>query len=633
MILRITFFFLAFIALQAQAQQSYNYASIPENLTENANAVVRQERYDVVIASRRSMKTTFSRAVTILNEQGQRYIGAAVYYDKSTAIKAIEAIIYDKNGTQVKKIKRKEFLDHSVSSGTEITDGRTLSLDYTPIAYPFTVVFSYETETSNTAFIPQWSPVEGAFCSTEKEEINITADPSLGLKYKEYNFGDLPLNKQQQGTTLSFSAANIPAYRSEDYAPSLDRTKAKILFALEKFHLEGVDGDATSWEAFGSWIYNNLLQGTDELPEATVAKVRALVGNETDPLKKAKIVYKYMQSKTRYVSIQLGIGGWKPMPAKDVDRLGYGDCKALSNYTRALLKAVDVPAYYTIIYAGNGHRSLTGDFVSMQGNHAILAIPHNNQLVWLECTSQSMPFGFQGDFTDNRMALLVKPDKGELVRTHVYDTKGNTQLTTASYNILPDGTLNGSLKRVSSGLQYDDKFGWAALAPDELSKMYKESTFSNINNLKLKKTTLTNNDDVQQFTEDIAIEAAGYCNNSGGRMMFAINAFNQNSNIPQRYRTRRLPLDINTGFYDQDEVTINLPEGFTMEAMPQNVTLTDKFGEYKAEFSQLSPTQLLYKRSLTINNGEYAKEDYDKYREFREKIARNDNAKVVLIKK
>ncbi|WP_116786933.1 DUF3857 domain-containing protein [Flavobacterium psychrotrophum] len=633
MILRIALFLLALIGLQSHAQQNYNYALIPESLTENANAVVRQERYDIVIASRRSMKTTFLRAVTILNEHGQRYMGTGVYYDKSTAIKSVEAIIYDKNGTQIKKIKRKEFLDHSVSSGTEITDGRTLSLDYTPVAYPFTVVFSYETETSNTAFIPQWSPVEGAFCSTEKEEINITSDPSLGLKYKEYNFGEVILNKQQQATTSSFSAANIPAYRSEDYAPSLDRTKPKILFALEKFHLEGVDGEAASWEAFGSWMYNSLLQGTDELPEATVAKIRSLVGAETDALKKAKIVYKYMQGKTRYVSIQLGIGGWKPMPAKDVDRLGYGDCKALSNYTRALLKAVDVPAYYTIIYAGNGHRSLTSDFVSMQGNHAILAIPYNNQLVWLECTSQSMPFGFQGDFTDNRMALLVKPDKGELVRTHVYDTKGNTQLTTASYNVLPDGALNGSLKRVSNGLQYDDKFSWAALAPDELSKMYKENTFANINNLKLKKTTLTNDDDVQQFTEDIALEAAGYCNSSGGRMIFAVNAFNQNTAIPQRYRTRRLPLNINTGFYDHDEVTINLPDGYTMEAMPQNVTLTDKFGEYKAEFSLLNPTQLLYKRSLTINNGEYAKEDYDKYREFREKIARNDNAKVVLVKK
>ena len=58
--------------------------------------------------------------------------------------------------------------------------------------------------------------------------------------------------------------------------------------------------------------------------------------NETDPIEKAKIVYKYMQEKTRYISVQVGIGGFKPMLAKDVDRLGYGDCKALSNYTKAL---------------------------------------------------------------------------------------------------------------------------------------------------------------------------------------------------------------------------------------------------------------------------------------------------------
>lgn len=309
MILRIALFLLALTGLQAQAQQNYNYALIPAELKENANAVVRSERYDIAITARNSMKTNFSRVVTVFNEHGLRNIGATAYYDKSTSVKSIEAIIYDKDGLQLKKIKRKEFKDVSVSSGTDITDNRTLYLDYTPASYPFTVAFTSESETSNTAFIPQWSPVEGAFCSAQKEEMNITADPSLGLKYKEYNFSEITLNKQQQGNTLSFSAENIPAYRSEDYAPAFDNIKPKVLFALQKFHLEGVDGDATSWEAMGAWMYNSLLQGTDELPQETVNKVRALVGTETDALKKARIVYKYMQGKTRYVSIQLGIGG------------------------------------------------------------------------------------------------------------------------------------------------------------------------------------------------------------------------------------------------------------------------------------------------------------------------------------
>jgi hypothetical protein len=46
----------------------------------------------------------------------------------------------------------------------------------------------------------------------------------------------------------------------------------------------------------------------------------------------------------------------------------------------------------------------------------------------------------------------------------------------------------------------------------------------------------------------------------------------------------------------------------------------------------VSPTQMLFKRSLTINQGFYDSAEYENYRLFREKIARNDNAKVVLVK-
>jgi len=632
MFLRISLLLLFFCALPVAAQENLSFLTISDALKENANAVIRLDQTDITISARNSMTIKKARTVTILNELGMRYMDASEYYSKNTTIKNVEVLVYDAQGQQIKKIKRKEFKDQSLSEGSEILDGRMLYLDYTAVQYPFTIVYTSEVQTSNTAFIPQWSPLEGAYASTQKSVINITYPASLGFKYKDYNFGEVALNKLATATTLSLSAENVTAIRYEEYSPSLLKVRPHVLFGLEKFHLEGVDGEASTWEGLGTWMNNTLLAGTDELPVETQSKIKALVGNETDDLKKAKIVYKYVQGKTRYISIQLGIGGWKPMLAKDVDRLGYGDCKALSNYTRALLKVVGVNSYYTVIYGDRNRRDIREDFVSMQGNHIVLAIPYKNDLVWLECTSQIMPFGFQGDFTDNRMALIVKDGKGQMVRTHVYEGKGNTQIITGDYNITDNGAIAGALKIVSKGLQYDDKFSVENRSADDRDKIYKDR-FRNINNLKFKKTNLTNDSDTQQFTEDLAIEAEGYCNKSGNRVIFAVNAFNQSFTIPQRYRSRKLPFEISTGFYDHDEVTINLPEGFTIEAKPENVTLTDKFGEYKAEYEMVAPTKMLYKRTLTINEGYYASNEYENYRLFRENIARNDNAKVVLVKK
>lgn len=615
----------------AISQENKNVSAIPESLKENANAIVRLERTEITISSRKSMTVKRVRTVTVLNEKGLVYMDASEYFDNSTKIKSIEALIYNGAGQEIKKIKSKDFREQSVTEGSILTDNRIIYLDYTPVQYPFTIVYSSVKESSNTAFIPQWSPVEGLYVATEKSSVSIMYDKTLGFKYKDYNFGPIALKKEEQDNKLTLSAENIPAAKAEAYSPSLYKVRPHVLFGLDKFHLEGVDGEAADWASFGAWMYNSLLTGTDELPKETVAKIQSLTANETDLIKKAKIVYEYVQGKTRYISVQLGIGGWKPMKAKDVDRLGYGDCKALTNYTRSLLNAVGVESYYTIVYGDNEKRDIRQDFVSMQGNHAILAIPVQNKITWLECTSQTAPFGFQGNFTDDRTALLIKPDKGELVKTRQYETGGNTQFCTGSYSISENGKLSGQAVITSRGIQYDDKYYLESKPAYELDKIYK-SRFGNINNIKFTKKVLTNNKDTQEFTEDIALDAEAYGNKSGNRIIFAVNAFNQSINMPQRYRNRTNPFVIERGFYDADEITIALPEGFTVEAKPENITLTDKFGEYKAEYIFDNANKLVYKRSLKINDGYYESAEYENYRDFREKIARSDNAKIVLAK-
>jgi len=623
-----------FLLVQTLAAQEYNLAvsAIPETLKENADAVIRLEKTDINIFSAKSMKIKTTRITTVLNENGNDNVNAVEYFDKSTDVRSIEAIVYDANGQQLKKLKRKDFKDVSVSQGSIVTDNRMLHLDYTPIQYPYTIVFTSETETSNTAFLPRWSASEGDYASLEKSSISYTYVPGLGFKYKEYNFDAIPVKKEEAAGLLTYTVENIPAMKREDYAPSFFKMSTHVVFGLEKFHLEGVDGTVTNWDDFGKWYYANLIAGTDELSAETVTKIKTVVGTETDPLKKAKLVYEYVQSKTRYISIQLGIGGWKPMLAKDVDRLGYGDCKALSNYTRALLKAVDVESYCAVIYGDSDKQDIKEDFVSMQGNHMILGIPNNDKIVWLECTSQVAPFGFQGDFTDDRLALLLKPTDSKLYRTSVYGKEINLQESKGSYAITGTGGINGSLTISSKGTQYDGKYMLESKSKDDRDKYYK-SGFNTIGNLKLKKAEIKNNKDNQVLTEDIALEAEGYCSKSGDKLIFAPNAFNQYNRIPQRYRTRKNPFEIARGFTDTDEITISLPEGFAMESKPDDVSIKEKYGEYSAKYVAGNNGSLVYKRSLVINPGYYASTEYESYRQFREKIARNDNAKVVLVKK
>jgi len=619
-------------SLTAFSQElNHSVLLIPDELKENANSVVRSQTIEMNILSQELMTIKKTKIITVLNAKGFYNVDAEEYYDNSTKIKNIEAVIFDSFGKEVKKIKRKDFMDQSVADGFSIyRDNRKLFLEYTPTAYPFTVFFTSEIETSNTAFIPTWFPLDDYYESVQNSEVKINFVANLGFKFKERNFKDDKIIRNSNESQITYTVQNLKALKFEELAPTFINNNPSVLFGLDKFQLEGLAGSARTWEEFGIWVYNNLLLETEAISDATIQKVKLLVGDEKDPIEKAKIIYKYLQERSRYVSIQLGIGGWKPMLASDVDRLGYGDCKALTNYTRVLLKQLGVTSYYTLIYAGNDKRSIDKDFVSMQGNHAILSIPTQNGYTSLECTSQISPFGFNGSFTDDRLALIIKPNGGELIRTTDYNNAKSKQELTGKCVIDQHGDLNANIKYVSTGVQYDQKFQIENKSQLEKELHYKES-LSWLNGIVLNALKITNDKNNIKLSEELTITIPKYVS-IANEIMVPLNIFNRTSFSPQRYKVRMNSFEITTGFLDEDEIEIELPLGYQIASKPNDIALQDKFGTYKMQLEVISPSKIKYKRMYLFNKGSYTKEEYDAFRAFTEQVVRFDNAKILIRK-
>ncbi|WP_291128121.1 DUF3857 domain-containing protein [Flavobacterium sp. UBA7682] len=627
------YFLLLFSFFVSAQKLEYSILTIPDSLKQNANAVVRSNQLNINIASQKSMTFKKLKVVTILNELGLRSLDLSENYDKNNRVNKIEATAYDAFGKELKTYRRKDFKDQSATDdGSIFSDNRVLYLDYTPITYPFTMVYESETESANTVFIPSWFPIEGYLVSTQNTLITISFKPELKLNVKELNFSDnFPIDKLETSGSISYSAKNLMAQKPEELSPKFEQIFPKVMFGLSVFSLEGVNGKADSWNEMGKWFHDEILYGTNELSDETKNKVKNLVGNEKDPLKKAAIIYKYVQEKTRYVSIQEGIGGWKPMLAKDVDKLGYGDCKALTNYTKTLLEQVGVTSYYARLYGDSNKREINTDIVSFQSNHVILAIPNHTDYVWLECTSQILPFGFQGDFTDDRNAFVIKPDGGEIVRTKTFTETDNLKTIKASYTITQEGNLTGKVKIISKALRYDSSYSKERMSKEDQIKNYKEE-FSNINNLTIKKISFSNNPATIEFIEDLELVAEGYAQNSGGKLLFALNAFDQNSYVPKRYRTREFPFQMDRGYTNEAEIEITIPDGFIIEAKPDGITLDTEFGYYKIEFIAETANKIICKRKMVLKKGFYDKSKYESYRKFRETLAKNDNSKIVITK-
>lgn len=615
--------------------QDFKYQTIVVDplLKENANAIVRDYHINIEIESYSKIVIKSKKAVTVLNENGLRHIDSYVSYDPHTKIKHISARIYDVLGNEIKKFKKKEFKDYSASGGSLYSDDRVLGLDYTPTQYPFTFVFEYETENKNTAFYPLWYPIDSYYLSAENSSYIIKNPNNIKLNVKEYNLNLEGVSNKSNGNDIHYEAKNIKAIKWESLSPSFMNIAPSIRVVPEQFRLISVDGSAQNWSDFGKWNYHNLLKGRDDLPTSTIAEVTALVSGINDPIEKAKKIYQYVQDKTRYISIQLGVGGWQPILASKVDEVSYGDCKALTNYTMALLHSQNIPAYYSVVYGDSNPRNIDKDIVGMQGNHVILNIPNGEENIWLECTSQKVPFGHIANFTDDRDVLVVKPEGGEIVHTKVYTSKDNYLNAKAAIVLNAEGGFEGTYNAKSGGTRYDYRLKNIIGEEEKERKIFYKNYWDYINELQVDKIQLKNDRDEIIIEENIKVSTPSYLVEAGDKMLFAPNVFKRSTNIPSKYSKRKLSFTIDRGYINEDEFVIQLPDNLSCESLPEPKAITTKFGVYKVVLEKVSDSQIVYKRTLEIFKGEYPKEDYKAYRSFRRKIAKSDKSSIVLNKK
>jgi len=621
-----------FISLSLQAQESYTIADVPLELYDNANSVVLNDEVIVDVTNESKMKFKFNRAIVVLNKKGRNHVAAKFGYDDDSKITKFEAYIYDKYGNELEHYKKKDLVDVSaVSGGTIYSDSRMKYMDYTPTTYPYIVVFNYEEENNSSAFIPKWYPVDEYSESVKLSSFTILFNENNKPRIKEINLEGYDILKTETPTQITYKANNIKAFKYEKLSQYFTSIFPYLDLAINKFYLKGEMGYAENWLEFGKWRYDKLVQGLDEVPKMTALKMNEIVVGAKDDREKAKRIYEYVQNKTRYISVQLGIGGWKPFPASDVDKLGYGDCKGLTNYTKALLKTQGIDSYYSVVWAGSEKRSVHNEFASMQGNHVILNVPLDGEEIWLECTSQDIPFGFLGDFTDDRDVLVLTPEGGKIKHTSVYNFNSNLLTTQGYCTIKPNGSIDAEVEMQSFNIQYDHRYELENLDNDSQESYYKEY-WDYIDNIKIDSITLKNEPDIVKFTEKVTFSAKSFSIFAGDDMIVNVNTINRSTYIPERIKDRKNKLEILRGYIDIDNVTIKLPTGYFLNEIPEGIVIITDFGTYKSSLERVSEFEIKYYREFKIFGGVYEKEAYNEYRNFRKKVARADKQKIVLSK-
>ncbi|RDK84247.1 DUF3857 domain-containing protein [Marinirhabdus gelatinilytica] len=623
---------LLFIFFSTTLFAQYAVKDIPEELTEGVNAVIRLEETVHELKDYNSMQTTYKKVVTFFNREGLSAATIGVDYDSSSSVKDIGMIIYDKDGNEIKEYKKRDFLDVSASGGTLYSDNRKLYVEHYVASYPLTCEFFYEKKSTSTAFLNQWMPSPYYDVSVEKSSYTIINEEEIPLTTRKYNLDVFNAQYSETPKKYTYSIANMKPDKREGFSPHFTEFNPVVKVALQKFQLVNETANIKNWTDFGLWQNNSLLKGRDKLSNGTKARIDNLVSGVEDPKEKTRLIYEYMQDKTRYVFIAIGIGGWQPTTAKEVDELSYGDCKGLTNYTKALLKSQGIESYYTIVDSGENGRDLDEDFVALQGNHVILTVPFEDENVFLECTSQELPFNYLGTHTDDRKALMVTPEGGVMIRTHKYETNENVQSLKAVVTLHDNLELSGRVTENSKGLAYNDKYSLETTKSDDVV-MYYKNLWGHLNALSIGEVAFENNKDSIYFIENLTFSSNNYISKAGDRILLNPNIFNRNTFIPDDEENRKLPIQLRRGRTYNDEIEITLPDGYALEAIFDPIQVDSQFGAYTASIEKINESKIAYKRQLVYDDGKYPKEMYTEFRDFWRTVAKKDKSKIVLVKK
>jgi len=627
---------LLFCTSTVYAQQNYDVSLIPKELLSHANAVVRHDETTVTVKNLDDVTQHAKYTVTILNKNGDDEANMYFFYDKTEHIKSVKGIIYDETGKPIRKFNEGDFEDHSSADGFSLFRGERYKY-YQPAitTYPYTVSYEYETSSDETMFLPSWTayPNHSKEASVEYSSYKLICKSDFNIRYKELNYtGKVTVTEDKGFKTYSFEASNLKALRAEPYSPPNEKLFPTVQVAPEKFQYGDISGSFTNWDEFGSFIYRKLLGNRQILPPETVAFIKDLTKDITDPKLKAKKIYEYMQQKTRYVSVQIGIGGYQPFTATEVDQSGYGDCKALVNYTQSLLNSVGIESYYILNKSGNLKANALPDFASMnQFDHVILCLPFKNDTTWIDCTSKENPFGYLGDFTDDRWVVACTATGGKLMHTPKYPTEGNKQTRTGNFILAADGTLTGQIKTEFKGTQYDNR---EELVNETFAEQVKKvKDYYPIENLNITAYNLIQDKNLDPVTiETIKLQARDYMAPNGDRYFFTPNTASRYIKPIKSVMNRINDVYINRGYLDVDEISYDLPQGFTITTKPLSMVLDQPFGKYSVS-TEIIGHKLIYKRRLQLNSGTFSKELYENLVDFLQNVYDADNYTVAMVKK
>lgn len=611
----------------------YEVAPMDRVRFSDASAVVRLGARRLVIEDSEESTLYVRKVVTILKEDGRHHGRLVLPYDTFREIEDLEGRVLDADGNEVKDLDDEHINDYSaIRSYSLYSDARVREATLVDDRYPYTVEYRYELEMTSPFWWPTWYPM-GRDAPTEFAQYEVDAPVSLSIRHHVRGDSLEPtVTQDRDRRSMRWRVSGRSAYRKEPYGPSWREQAPSVHVAPSRFTMAESRGDMRSWEGLGAW-YHRLKESRDALGPDATRQMKQLVKGASTARDSVRRLYRHLQKETRYVGVQLGIGGWQPFPPSYVRERGYGDCKALTNYMEASLEAVGISAHPVLISAGEDAAPVRTEFPSNQFNHVVLAVPLVQDTLWLENTDTTAPFGHVPASIEDRYGLMISSNGGELVRTPATQAEDNREVRAAIVSLQTSGDGTASIQTTFTGNRQDRvRRSLVDASPRDRVDWLRDRI--PIPNYDIVSADFS---DVDAYRDSvwlpIKLDLPRYASKTGSRLFLSLNLMQRTNEVPPEIDgARAQPVHAASYPYvEVDSIHFEMPPDYGVEAVPDAVSIETNFATYEAEAMRRGNT-LVYHRRLVWRKDVLSSDQYEAFRNFRREVTRADRMQAVLVK-
>ncbi len=569
--------------------------------------------------------TTDTVLVQINKRSGETYVEEIkLFYNQDNPVTNLSAWLEDENGHLIRTLKAREITVANAVSSVFYSDyfSKTFTLKHSE--YPYRICYTYKKTFKNFISINNWNPVLDVSVPTREAILVLKHPADYKVKILQQNVAGCDSFSQEQVVTKIWKSSYDGRFTEEKYSPDPIRMLPNVQIVPLHFKY-GSAGSFESWQSFGEW-QQRLIEGIDEILPQEKLVVQKLIEGESDKKEQAKKLYHYLQDHTRYIDVFIDIGGLKPYPASYVSENHFGDCKALTIYMKALLKAIGIKSYYVLLNAGVQPTQIITGFPSQQFNHVILAVPVENDTIWLENTSSYNPFGYLGTFTQNRPGLWINGSESRLVHIPALNDHEVRDYGCMHFTLNDEGYAQADFEMKMGGYAFEYFREIIAHANYDTQNNDVHDFFP-FPSFELEAWKFFQTDrDSQHLVLNARLKIDHFSKSLGKESYFSIYQLQFPSfEVPAK---RRLPVQIPFPVHKTDTIIYRLPGDRSLISELKSKEFSCNFGKYSIQYVTEGQDLKIY-RDFQLYPAMIPIDEYGSFYEFMSKIGNEEKNKIV----